>query len=127
MKIASGNRAQRTGRPALPLLVGVVAILVCLAVAVSLITRYGAEEGSFQSSAPTWEATVVYADAGVRVRETPGPEGATLGALRTGERVRILEGLESIEGKEWVKVSWLGGRLLGWFPLRYLQGIRLQG
>lgn len=60
---------------------------------------------------------------GVRVRETPGADGATLGVLNAGAQVRIVDGPESVEGEHWVKVSWRGGSLEGWLPLRYLQRI----
>ncbi len=43
-------------------------------------------------SAPVSEVTVVDAWAGVRVRQTPGPGGWTLGALKTGAKVQIVEG-----------------------------------
>ncbi|MEE8240686.1 MAG: SH3 domain-containing protein [Nitrospirales bacterium] len=75
------------------------------------------------SSVPGLEATVVDAFGGVRVSEAPGSDGATLGALKTGAQVRIVDGPESVEGEQWVKVSWRAGRLQGWFSMRYLQRI----
>jgi len=101
----------------------VLVMSLSLAVAVSLVVRHSLGGESLESSAPGSEATVVDAFGGVRVRETPGADGATLGALKTGAQVRIVDGPESVEGEQWVKVSWRDGRLLGWFPLRYLQRI----
>jgi hypothetical protein len=101
----------------------VLAMSLSLAVAASLVLRHSLGGESLESSAPGSEATVVDAFGGVRVREIPGLDGATLGALKTGAQVRIVDGPESVEGEQWVKVSWRGGRLQGWLPLRYLQRI----
>ncbi|MDP2673433.1 MAG: SH3 domain-containing protein [Dehalococcoidia bacterium] len=70
---------------------------------------------------PGTEAVIVDAWGGVRIRATPGLEGRTIGALKTGEPVRILEGPESVAGEQWVKVSWSDGSLAGWLPLRYVE------
>jgi multisubunit Na+/H+ antiporter MnhC subunit len=113
----------RSPIPRFFVLTTVLAMFLSLAVALSLVVRHSPGEESLESSAPGSEATVVDASAGVRVRETPGADGATLGALKTGAQVRIVDGPESVEGEQWVKVSWQGGRLEGWFPLRYLQRI----
>jgi len=98
-------------------------MFLSLAVAVSLVVRHSPGGDSVESWVPGSEAMVVDAFAGVRVREAPGYDGATLGALKTGGQVRIVDGPESVEGEQWVKVSWRDGRLLGWVPLRYLQRI----
>jgi hypothetical protein len=103
----------------------VLVMSLSLAVAASLVVRHSLGGESLESSAPGSEATVVDAIGGVRVRETPGVDGATLGALKTGAQVRILDDLESVEGEQWVKISWRGGRMEGWLPLRYLQEIGL--
>jgi hypothetical protein len=103
----------------------VLVMSLSLAVAASLVVRHSLGGESLESSAPGSEATVVDAIGGVRVRETPGVDGATLGALKTGAQVRILDDLESGEGEQWVKISWRGGRMEGWLPLRYLQEIGL--
>ena len=101
----------------------VLVMSLSLAVAVSLVLRHSSGGESLESSAPGLEATVADAFGGVRVRETPGADGATLGALKTGAQVRILDDLESVEGEQWVKISWRGGRMEGWLPLRYLEKI----
>jgi len=113
----------RSRIPRFFVLMTVLAMFLSLAVAVSLVVRHSPGGESLESSAPGPEATVVDAFAGVRVREAPGSDGATLGALKTGAQVRIVDGPESVEGEQWVKVSWRDGRLQGWFPLRYLQRI----
>ncbi len=100
-----------------------LAMSLSLAVVASLVVRHSSGGESLESSAPGSEATVVDAFRGVRVREIPGADGATLGALKTGAQVRIVDGAESVAGEQWIKVSWRGGRLQGWFPLRYLQEI----
>ncbi len=145
MQIVSGTRADGIGRAELPpsaaggspleesllrspiprffAMTIVLAMSLSLAVAASHIVRHRSGGESLESSVPRPEATVVDAGAGVRVRQTPGPGGWTLGALKTGAQVRIVDGPESVEGEQWVKVSWRGGRLQGWFPLRYLQRI----
>ena len=112
-----------SGIPGSLLLVGTLAISLALALVAALAVSRGHGGDSPQSAYPVSELTVVEARAGVRVRQTPGPGGWTLGALRTGAQVRIVDGPESVEGEQWVKVSWRGGRLQGWFPLRYLQRI----
>ena len=65
-------------------------------------------------------ATILNAWAGVRVRTTPSIDGKTLGALKTRERVRILQGPIVAEGIGWCKVSWQDGGLVGWLPASYL-------
>jgi hypothetical protein len=101
----------------------VLVMSLSLAVAVSLVLTNGSGGESLESSSPGWEATVVDAFGGVRVRETPGDDGATVGVLKTGAQVRMIDGPESVAGEQWVKVSWGDGRLLGWFPVRHLQTI----
>jgi hypothetical protein len=113
----------RSGIPGSLLLIGTLTISLSLALVAALAVSRGHGGDSPQSAYPVSELTVVDARAGVRVRQTPGSDGATLGALKTGAQVRIVDGPESVEGEQWVKVSWRSGRLQGWFPLRYLERI----
>ncbi len=147
MQIVSGTRAEGIGRaePAASpaggsllraeslrsrisgslLLVGTLAISLSLVLFAAIAVSRGHGGDSAQSAYPASEVTVVDAWAGVRVRQTPGPGGWTLGALKTGAKVQIVEGPMSVDGQQWVRVDWQGGRLKGWLPFKYLHGNRL--
>ncbi len=147
MQIVSGTRADGIGRAELPpspaggsllraktlgsgipgslLLVGTLAISLSLALVATLVVSRGHGGDSPQSAYPVSELTVVDAWAGVRVRQTPGPGGWTLGALKTGAKVQIVEGPMSVDGEQWVRVCWEHGSLKGWLPFKYLHRNRL--
>ena len=107
------------------LLVGTLAISLSIALVAALAVspRHGGD--SPQSAYPISELTVVDARAGVRVTQTPGPGGWTLGALKTGAKVQIVEGPMTVDGEQWVRVFWERGSLKGWLPFKYLHRNRL--
>lgn len=71
-------------------------------------------------------AMVVGASEGVRVRAAPAADAKTLGALRTGDLVRVVDGPLDVAGQRWVKVLWVNGDLevdndlVGWMPFNYI-------
>jgi hypothetical protein len=113
-------KSLRSGIPGSLLLVGTLAILLSLALVAALTVSRGHGGDSAQSAYPVSEVPVVDAWAGVRVRQIPGPGGWTLGVLKTGAKVQIVEGPVSVDGEQWVRVYWEHGRLKGWLPFKYL-------
>lgn len=115
--------------PSLPVpraLLGLVILGLLTSLATVATVVHENEDPAWQPRwAPGTEAVIVDAWGGVRIRATPGLEGRTIGALKTGEPVRILEGPENLAGERWLKVSWLDGSLAGWLPLRYVELGRL--
>lgn len=115
--------------PSLPVpraLLGLVILGLLISLATVATVVHENEGPAWQ---PRWvsgtEGVIMDAWGGVRIRATPGLEGRTIGALKTGEPVRILEGPENVAGERWLKISWLDGNLAGWLPLRYFDQGRL--
>ena len=119
------GKSIRSGISGSLLLVGALAISLSLALVAALAVSRGHGGDSLQSAHPVSELTVVDARAGVRVRQTPGPGGWTLGALKTGAKVQIVEGPMRVDGEQWVRVCWQRGSLKGWLPFKYLHRDRL--
>ncbi len=119
------TKSLRSGISGSLLLVGTVAISLSLALVAALAVSRGHGGDSPQSAYPVSELTVVDARAGVRVTQTPGPGGWTLGALKTGAKVQIVEGPMTVNGEQWVRVFWERGRLKGWLPFKHLHRDRL--
>ena len=114
-----GRMAQRLS------LAGVSTLFLSMSLAMAPSSGPGEESALPQRWARGSEAAIVNTFAGVRIRATPAKDGWTLGALKTGEPVRIMEGPIKAEGELWIKVSWKDGRLKGWLPLRYLEPVGL--
>ena len=106
-------------------LAGVSVLFLSMPLAIASSSGPGEESALPQRWARGSEAAIVNAFAGVRIRATPAIDGWTLGALKTGESVRITEGPVNVRGELWIKVSWKDGRLKGWLPLRYLEPVGL--
>ncbi len=115
----------RSGIPGSLLFVSTLAISLSLVLFAAIAVSRGHRGDSPQSAYPASEVTVVDAWAGVRIRQTPGPGGSTLGALKTGAKVQIVEGPFSVDGAQWVRVDWQRGRMKCWLPFKYLHGNRL--
>lgn len=119
------GKSRRSGISGSLLLVGTLAISLSLALVAALAVSRGHGGDSPQPAYPVSELTVVDARAGVRIRQTPGPGGWTLGALKTGAKVQIVDGPMRVDGEQWVRVCWERGSLKGWLPFKYLHRNRL--